>query len=558
MSTSFFAGISAGIGLYAAYTWLANEGEKAAQRRRRERDHGQENNVDSALLTQGETSNFARNDDFCQTPIGMKDKKAVSPKEKECECPLCCNRYCKLKLLGEGSFGKTFLARDKKHTGTSINDQVALKIVRVSDIEELNMALDECTFLRAVNHTHIVRLHTSFAHKGTDGLDLVLVMDYASGGDLKQVIKEFEQNGSHMPEDQVLKFIAQLVDAVHYIHSNEILHRDLKTDNVLLTEATPLSVPSLNLKSSNRERSCSNLDHLISKLRRVHLQVADFGLSKFVDIQAKVQAMERAERRQHRRSTTSSAGGGLSDSSSSSSISISSSISKNQMFEDEIDPRFPMSQVGTKAYMAPEMKGSDEPRCNKKCDIWCLGCVVLELASCHFLEEKKPNESHKQWLNRHLATIPDHYSCRAALVSLIRIMLHDQPELRISTLELCRKPLVAVHLPATSTIRATIEPASSNEQRRWREMDDQNNGYLLKNRSSGTAELRRSTIRLPQSVPIRSKRSARMPTSPQYKRQRLLQSLTNKQGRPSITSSKTSIVPHRGKAKRRQKRQRLR
>jgi serine/threonine protein kinase len=210
---------------------------------------------------------------------------------------------------------------------------------------------------------------------------------------------------------------------------------------------------------------------MISRLEHLQVQIADFGLSKAVDADARAIAIAKSLERRQR----SSANGSESSSNS----------------DDVVDPRFAMSQAGTKEYMAPEMKKSETPWCNKKCDIWSLGCVVLELASCHMIRPK--HKSHKIWLDRHLALIPEHYSCRASLVSLIRGMLQEKPGRRLSTEELCLTPLVAVHLPARAT------------------------GMTLQ----------RSTLRVPQSVPVRSKSSARIAPTPQLQRQRLLQTLTN-------------------------------
>ena len=150
---------------------LPTHGCKRRRRRRtkkekRRRDHSQERKkLKTCSWRKVQTQVWTnKNDDFLR--LGWRNDAAGHHplKEHPHECPLCCNRYNKLKLLGKGSFGETWLARDLKHTGTSIRDQVALKIIRVSDMQELNMALDECTFLRAVNHGHIVSLH-SFAHK---------------------------------------------------------------------------------------------------------------------------------------------------------------------------------------------------------------------------------------------------------------------------------------------------------------------------------------------------------------------------------------------------------
>merc|ERR1719261_124202 len=61
-------------------------------------------------------------------------------------------------------------------------------------------------------------------------------MEYCDGGDLRKMIKEKAKAGEHFPENQVMTWFVQLVLALQYIHSEKVLHRDLKTSNIFLTE----------------------------------------------------------------------------------------------------------------------------------------------------------------------------------------------------------------------------------------------------------------------------------------------------------------------------------
>ena len=321
-------------------------------------------------------------------------------------------------------------------------------------------------------------------------------MDFASGGDLKSLIEMLHRNKRYLPENDLLRFIAQLADAIHFIHSKEILHRDLKGDNVLLTDMVPgSSLPTQACSSSASSSSASSaspsfssaesesesINKLISRLRHLKVQVADFGLSKFVDITARDLAIAKTLARRQRR------GRNARESSSD---------------DDIVDPRIAMSQRTEDTW--PLNGRSDTPQINKKADVWSLGCVVLELASSSLIQPKKQKESYKSWLERHIALIPKYYSCRPSLVSLIRSMLHEEPRYRLSTEELRQKPLVAVHLPQNSTVRA------------------------------------------PQSVPTRSKSVARIPQTPQLQRQRLLRNLTD-----NIMHERTSLKPQVTRKRRR-------
>ena len=228
MDLSFVAGLGAGIGVVGAYAWHASLKRKWERERRRGTKDGQGADQEKAQAEDVEGKDVAKDGQGADQEKAQAEDVEGEDVEDNCECPLCCNQFAMIKQLGEGSFGKTWLAKDRSKSGQA-GERVALKICRVSDMQELNWLLDEATFLRAVGkHPHTVRLHDSFAHKekkkhGLDELEVVLVMDFASGGDLKSLIEMLHRNKRYLPENDLLRFIAQLADAIHFIHSKEIL-----------------------------------------------------------------------------------------------------------------------------------------------------------------------------------------------------------------------------------------------------------------------------------------------------------------------------------------------
>lgn len=80
---------------------------------------------------------------------------------------------------------------------------------------------------------------------------ILIVMEYADGGDLYKQIKARQQGMKHFREHEILFIFLQLCLAMDHIHSKRMMHRDLKTANVLLT-ATGL-VKLGDLVAVNRE-----------------------------------------------------------------------------------------------------------------------------------------------------------------------------------------------------------------------------------------------------------------------------------------------------------------
>ncbi|XP_062312011.1 serine/threonine-protein kinase MARK2-like, partial [Osmerus eperlanus] len=132
--------------------------------------------------------------------------------------------YRLLKTIGKGNFAKVKLAR---HVLTG--KEVAVKII---DKTQLNSSsLQKVTFrevriMKLLNHPNIVKLFEVIETEKT----LYLVMEYASGGEV------FDYLVAHgrMKEKEARAKFRQIVSAVQYCHQKNIVHRDLKAENLLL------------------------------------------------------------------------------------------------------------------------------------------------------------------------------------------------------------------------------------------------------------------------------------------------------------------------------------
>ncbi|NXL94209.1 NEK3 kinase, partial [Alectura lathami] len=134
--------------------------------------------------------------------------------------------YKVLKVLGEGSFGRALLVQHK------ISDQkYAMKEIRLpmssSDVEN---SRKEAILLAKMKHPNIVAYKESFEADG----HLYIVMEYCDDGDLMQKIKH--QRGKLFPEDTILHWFVQMCLGVRHIHEKRVLHRDIKSKNVFLTQ----------------------------------------------------------------------------------------------------------------------------------------------------------------------------------------------------------------------------------------------------------------------------------------------------------------------------------
>ncbi|XP_064258261.1 MAP/microtubule affinity-regulating kinase 4-like isoform X3 [Passer domesticus] len=139
------------------------------------------------------------------------------------EPPPHVGNYRLLRTIGKGNFAKVKLAR---HVLTG--REVAIKIIDKTQLNptSLQKLFREVRIMKGLNHPNIVKLFEVIETDKT----LYLVMEYASAGEV------FDYLVSHgrMKEKEARAKFRQIVSAVHYCHQKNIVHRDLKAENLLL------------------------------------------------------------------------------------------------------------------------------------------------------------------------------------------------------------------------------------------------------------------------------------------------------------------------------------
>jgi serine/threonine protein kinase/Tfp pilus assembly protein PilF len=150
------------------------------------------------------------------------------------------SHYTILEKLGEGGMGEVYKARD-----TKLGRLVALKFLPPS----LNSPLDvqrfqqEAKSISALNHPNIATIHDIDHSDGSR----FLVLEYLSGGTLNARIRHLASSGRDHPLQEILGYGIQIAGGLAHAHRNGIIHRDIKTENMMLTGEGTLKITDFGL-----------------------------------------------------------------------------------------------------------------------------------------------------------------------------------------------------------------------------------------------------------------------------------------------------------------------
>ncbi|XP_054076680.1 serine/threonine kinase-like domain-containing protein STKLD1 [Rissa tridactyla] len=144
-------------------------------------------------------------------------------------------KYEVLEQLQPGALGTMLVVELKTEKGAE--NKYIIKQVECIEENQANEALKEATDLLKLHHSNICAYQELFVTWDNEisSLFLCLVMQHSGQGDLSSVIKEKRQKSEKITDVVILKFLGQMVDALFYIHKQNIFHRNLKPSNILVT-----------------------------------------------------------------------------------------------------------------------------------------------------------------------------------------------------------------------------------------------------------------------------------------------------------------------------------
>ncbi len=150
------------------------------------------------------------------------------------------DRYRILSVLGQGGFGRTYLAEDQGR----FNELCALKELTPADTgayaleKSTELFQREAQILYQIQHPQIPQFRATFEYEQR----LFLVQDYVEGQNYRTLLDQRRSQGYVFSEAEVKQLLQQLLPVLAYIHSKGIIHRDITPDNIILRARDHLPV----------------------------------------------------------------------------------------------------------------------------------------------------------------------------------------------------------------------------------------------------------------------------------------------------------------------------
>ena len=139
-------------------------------------------------------------------------------------------------ILGKGSYG--FVAKVRSKRNNKIYAMKQIDLSKVGSAKEVELCKREVLLLQKLNHPNINKYYKSFSINNC----LYIIMEFMDNGDLNGFIKAHEKFNKPVREVEVWNILLQSMNALEYIHSQNVIHRDIKPANLFMTNDKTIKI----------------------------------------------------------------------------------------------------------------------------------------------------------------------------------------------------------------------------------------------------------------------------------------------------------------------------
>ena len=325
------------------------------------------------------------------------------------------NNFILYKEIGKGAVGKVYLAKDKE-----TNKVIAVKVIPqkyFKNEKSLKSLQKTIKLIHKLNHKNLTKLVGFEKTKH----NFYVALEYSNGLNLYDYLQNYmkQNNNNPLEESIVKKIIIQVAKGIKHLHNQNIIHRDIKLENILI-----------NYDDSEYEKKLENLTDLneVSPLilsldsNNFTIKIADFGFSR-------------------------------------------------ELNEDNVASTI----CGTPISMAPDIIQCDENhKYNNSVDFWSLGTVMYEL-----LIGYPPfyNKNYKKLFSEILNGIysyPKNVNISIESISFINGLLQFDPKKRFNWNDIKEHPFIKNNYENFHKIKLTLNIPESDEKLKLIELDSKN------------------------------------------------------------------------------------
>ena len=166
------------------------------------------------------------------------------------------NRYTITQSIGQGGMAKVYLARD-----LILDRDVAVKVLKY-DFQDNNEAIQrfqrEAMAASQLLHHNIVEVYDVDQEDGQQ----YIVMEYVKGTDLKQYIKD----NAPITLELVVSIMSQILSAIELAHKHHLIHRDIKPQNILITENNQVKITDFGIAIAVTDTSITQTNTLLGSV----------------------------------------------------------------------------------------------------------------------------------------------------------------------------------------------------------------------------------------------------------------------------------------------------
>ncbi|XP_028656206.1 serine/threonine-protein kinase PAK 1 [Erpetoichthys calabaricus] len=166
------------------------------------------------------SSTLARNTDKQRKKTKMSDEEILEKLRSIVSIGDPKKKYTRFEKIGQGASGTVYTAID-----IATGQEVAIKQMNLQQQPKKELIINEILVMRENKNPNIVNYLDSYLV----GDELWVVMEYLAGGSLTDVVTE-----TCMDEAQIAAVCRECLQALEFLHSNQVIHRDIKSDNILL------------------------------------------------------------------------------------------------------------------------------------------------------------------------------------------------------------------------------------------------------------------------------------------------------------------------------------